>query len=245
MTEITFNTSVRPLRDLVGLSFGCITPLAWIGRPPREGKKAKWGHHYYLCQCGSCGTLFRVCGRNLESGATTSCGCVRSATLSQTLTTHGLSKTPEFRTWQSIKDRCYREGCTAFHRYGGRGIRMCAGWLASPAKFVADMGAKPSRSHSIDRKNNEGHYSCGSCSECTERGWPMNCRWADAKAQARNRQQNVMITIGGVTKCVSDWAHDAGIDPKVIFGRIRDGWSPDAAAVTPLLTPQTRHGKRR
>ncbi len=63
-------------------------------------------------------------------------------------------------------DRCYQESHKHYHRYGGRGIRVCEGWRMSFDAFLADMGPKPTPKHTIDREENEGHYSCGRCEEC-------------------------------------------------------------------------------
>lgn len=97
--------------------------------------------------------------------------------------------------------RCENENNSAYHRYGGRGIHICAGWRKSVDAFLADMGPKPTPDHSLDRKDNDGGYWCGKCDECTENGWPTNCRWAtDAEQQANKkadgRQSLAAATIG-------------------------------------------------
>ena len=70
------------------------------------------------------------------------------------------------------------------------------------------MGRKPSPDHSIDRINNNMHYSCGHCEECLENGWAANCRWATAKENSNNKRSNHPVTAFGETKTISQWVED-------------------------------------
>lgn len=102
--------------------------------------------------------------------------------------THGLTKTPEYKTWTSIKTRCFNQKHGRYADYGGRGITMCARWRESFQAFLADMGLKPSPEHTAQRLDHESHYSCGTCPECLERGWAANCRWGTKTEQNRARR---------------------------------------------------------
>jgi|GEM_PF-1342758 len=89
-------------------------------------------------------------------------------------TTHGLSKTPEYRVWASMWQRCSNPNNLRYNRYGERGIGICERWEKFE-NFLADMGPRPSKGHSIDRKDNEGNYE------------PSNCRWATRSEQQKNK----------------------------------------------------------
>jgi hypothetical protein len=85
-----------------------------------------------------------------------------------------MSKTPTYRSWVMMKNRCLSPSADAWNRYGGRGIKVCDRWLYSFTNFLSDMGARPSLLYSIDRIDNDGHYE------------PGNCRWATDAEQRRN-----------------------------------------------------------
>lgn len=94
---------------------------------------------------------------------------------------HGGKGLPEYGIWKGIKQRCYDPNYPAFHRYGGRGITVCDRWRHDFATFLADMGPRPSKRHSIERKENGGPYS------------PVNCCWDTRTAQANNRRTNRLL----------------------------------------------------
>jgi hypothetical protein len=152
---------------------------------------------------------------------------------------------PEYRTLKQIHGRCFNPNGTGFHRYGGRGITVCQRWRGKdgPTHFLADMGKKPSARHSIDRIDNDGHYSCGKCPQCRKNGWPPNCRWALPKEQGRNRIDNRRITIGGSTRTVTEWSEASGTAFSTIANRLERGWSPRDAVFQPAALSQPRgHG---
>lgn len=77
-----------------------------------------------------------------------------------------------------MNERCGNPRAPNYHLYGGRGISVCQQWRGKSGfiQFLADMGSRP-KGMTLDRINTDGDYE------------PSNCRWADAKTQARNRRQ--------------------------------------------------------
>ena len=71
--------------------------------------------------------------------------------------------------------RCENPNVRNFHRYGGRGIKVCSRWKNSFEEFYSDMGPRPFPKAQIDRENNNGNYE------------PNNCRWATQAENLANR----------------------------------------------------------
>lgn len=90
---------------------------------------------------------------------------------------------------------------------------MCERWRNSFPAFLADMGPRPSRAHSLDRINNSGNYE------------PGNCRWASRKEQANNTRFNAPLTHDGLTLTVAQWSDRTGLRQQTIHGRLHRGWS--------------------
>lgn len=127
-----------------------------------------------------------------------------------------------------MKGRCFNSNVARYPRYGGRGITVCRRWCESFAEFLADMGPRPSSEHSIDRKDNDGHYSCGKCEECVANGWPANCRWATRDMQDANRGPHpraILVEHEGERLPLVKVAQRMGISRGAVHHRWRAGWS--------------------
>lgn len=177
-----------------------------------------------------CGTVFKRPLSAIGHLKAMSCGCSRSDMQSLSLRSHGQCRkirgveTAEYRSWRGIIGRCCNPSHSRYPYYGGRGIAVCDRWRESFESFFADMGAKPSPKHSIDRINNDGNYE------------PTNCRWATPEEQARNTSQAYSVTIGGVTLNVEQWARRIGMKSAAIRKRIAKGMTPESA-VRVFLVP--------
>jgi len=97
----------------------------------------------------------------------------------------GRLATPEYQAWINIKSRCLKRKHWGYPNYGGRGIKICKRW-SKFENFLADMGRRPGLGYSIDRRDNDGHYT------------PDNCRWATALQQTANRRAATMTAVGAI-----------------------------------------------
>lgn len=158
---------------------------------------------------------------------------------------HGLSYTPEYRAWQTMRLRCTAPSNPAWADYGGRGITVCAGWLASVEAFVRDMGPKPTPRHELDRENNAGGYWCGKCAECVAAGRQPNCRWVLRKTNDRNRRSNRLLEYMGEELALAEWCERLGLPRDTVRKRLEGGWSVAAALETPVRPKMPNGAGRR
>ena len=156
------------LIDLTGQKFGRLTV---IRRGETVNKRTKW-----VCSC-ECGTEVTVEPYNLRTGHTGSCGCLQRDRTSKANMTHGMRKTRLYRIWYCMKNRCYQQSYHAFHHYGGRGIKVCDGWLHDFQAFYDWAMANGYRDDlTIDRIDSNGNYE------------PSNCRWTTMAEQNKNKR---------------------------------------------------------
>lgn len=169
-----------------------------------------------LCDCGA--SHVALLG-NIVAGLTRSCGCLRVEAAHDRIT-HGGSNSPEYHIWAGMRQRCGDPGNPGFADYGGRGITVCERWQ-SFENFIADMGARPSPKHSIDRVNNDAGYS------------PENCRWATKSEQMRNTRRTVFIVMDGARVPAISVYEKHGVSRQLFEIRTRGGWDAIRAATTP------------
>jgi hypothetical protein len=140
--------------------------------------KSYVGKARYLCVC-DCGNETTVSSTNFRK--TQSCGCYRN----ELRTTHGMSKSRDFKRWHAMLTRCNKPSHESFKHYGGRGIKVCERWMKFE-NFMEDMGPAPA-GLSIDRIDVNGDYE------------PSNCRWVDQKTQCQNKRPRLDVAIDSLT----------------------------------------------
>ena len=203
--------------DLKAQRFGRLLVIDLL--PQEKRRAAVW-----QCVC-DCGKRRNVSSSNLRRGYTQSCGCLRIENAKRTIlingdtSTHNMTGSTEYRSWQSMKKRCYDVKDRYFKNYGGRGIKVCDRWVNSFEKFISDMGKKPSPELTLDRyPNKNGNYE------------PTNCRWATQLQQQNNRTDNRIIEYNGLSLTLTEWSEKTGIKRNTIKERIRAyGWSVEQA----------------
>ncbi len=202
--------------------FGRLTVVA-LARQQR-GKRVV-ALAYCLCDCGK-----RV-GRpifygNLASGHTQSCGCLLRERTAEANKTHGMSRgSRAYRIWASMIQRCEDRNSTAYHNYGGRGIRVhrTLRRFADFWNYIKTLDGVPAGSVdvpiglTIDRIDNDGDYRCG------------NIRLISMADQAKNRRNNTRYTINGVTKIKADWCRLFGVSEQTVRRRIKSGLTVEQA----------------
>lgn len=187
--------------DITGMRFGKLVAIKPNGFDQSPSRK----HIRWDCEC-DCGAKHNLRLNALRSGGAVSCGCNRRTATHKR--THNMTKTPEYQTWARIKSRCFNKNNQDYSEYGGRGIQMAKEWVDSFETFYADMGPRPLGMSSIDRIDPNGDY-------CKQ-----NCRWADDAMQSRNKRNNVLLTLDGMTMCQSDWATLLGIGVSALIRRL-------------------------
>lgn len=195
--------------DITGHKYGKLTVIKFLYRNIKDG------YSYWECLC-DCGKIKISCLKSLRNGGNKSCGCLYKETFSikPSNKKHLSSKTVEYTTWRSMKERCYNPKHKSYKDYGGRGITICNKWLNSFENFFEDMGLRPSKNHSIDRKDNSLGY------------FKENCYWATKKEQSNNQRSNLLINYNNKTQTLMEWCKELDLYYNTIWQRIfKSKWS--------------------
>lgn len=83
---------------------------------------------------------------------------------------------PTYRSWLSMKSRCFQPSSNKWQHYGGAGITVCKRWLSFP-NFLQDMGERLPGT-TLGRIGDKGNYE------------PGNCKWQTNKEQGKNGSSN-------------------------------------------------------
>lgn len=190
------------------------------------------GESKYRCLC-DCGSETIAYVGNLRKGKTKSCGCWKKMTANANHVSHGMSYSDEYKIWQGIRTRCKNQNSRGYQKYGAAGVTICERWDNSFEAFFADMGPRPSKSHSIDRRDNDGNYE------------PSNCRWATPQEQSNNTSRNVLIEHNGVTMTTSEFAELTGFTRLTVYRWVTRDKLSNAEIAKKLAARQRANGNKR
>jgi hypothetical protein len=125
-----------------------------------------------------------------------------------------------YGVWNMMKQRCSNPKVKDFHRWGGRGIKVCESWLTAE-NFFTDMLPSYKEGLTLDRKDNNGNYS------------PENCHWVDRKYQATNRKNTRLFKHDKKEMTLSGWARHLGVKRSLLASRYYClGWSIERTLTT-------------
>jgi len=140
------------------------------------------GRGYSICLC-DCGNITTVRHDSLSTGKIKSCGCLHDeiSKSGNNRRQHGMWGTRLHRIWLAMKNRCRNPNFFEYHRYGGRGIKVCDEWqeFLPFYNWAITNGYKDNLT--IDRIDNDGNYE------------PSNCRWATIQEQNANKGKRKCI----------------------------------------------------
>jgi hypothetical protein len=157
--------------DIAGQKFGRLTALKPLCS---TNQGVKW---LFLCDCGNEYVTF---GKQVKINSDVkSCGCYKkqqSAERCKTLTkTHGMTYSPEWYSWISMKQRCDNPNNPKYKHYGGRGIKYCESWKKFE-NFYNEMGSRLLNT-TLDRIDVNGNYT------------KDNCKWSTFIEQNNNKRK--------------------------------------------------------
>lgn len=219
-------------KQIKNVSGDCKRDGAAVVNPSRlvviEVIRKKGGKAVAVCKC-ACGKDKITLLAHVKSGAVKSCGCLKrevSAKTGKLNEKHGHSspatRSPTYRSWETMKSRCLNPNDRSYKDYGGRGIAVCSEWENFNG-FLNDMGERP-RGTTLDRINVNSNY-------CKE-----NCRWATTKKQQRNKRNNRMVFFNGEEIPLVSLSEKTGVPYQRLWERIvRHGWSVEDAISKPSI----------
>lgn len=134
-----------------------------------------------------------------------------------------------FLVYSGMKQRCRNPNHHKFHRYGGRGIKICESWSRFQPFYLWASSHGYQHGLLIDRIDNDGNYE------------PSNCRFVTPKESAQNRDHYtkaraemhktlptlscvpVMRSDGQIFPSITNAAAPLGVSMKAVSNAIRKG----------------------
>lgn len=167
---------------------------------------------YAVCKC-DCGNTKEIQPYFVLNGTVKSCGCLSKEIKEERKQEESKTKSPLYKTWGGMKQRCGNKNNQSYENYGGRGITVCDEWLGIDGfenfeSWSIQNGYRPGIGLSLDRVDVNKGYS------------PDNCRWTSIWVQSVNKRvpahkksayRGKLYTINGITKNKKQWCEEYGV----------------------------------
>jgi transcriptional regulator with GAF, ATPase, and Fis domain len=153
----------------------------------------------FQCSCGNKKVM--IVGR-VKRGCAKTCGACVMKGKRKTKNRNRLRT-----TWRNMIERCGNRNHPDYGKYGGRGILVDELWKDFQ-QFAKDMGDAPA-GMTLERIDNQNGYSAS------------NCRWASRTSQARNKRNNLRVTVDGVSMVLAEAAERLGINRRTLARRLK------------------------
>lgn len=154
-------------KDITGQKFNSLTAL-------KRTDKKQSGGYLWTCQC-DCGNIKDIPIGAICSGGIKSCGCAKI--------THGMTKTPAWRSWDGMITRLKDEKCKEWYW----DVTADPRWLEPNGQgfmnFYEDMGDPP-EGHTLNRIHGAKIYS------------KETCEWATLSMQSFDQKRSKVNTSG-------------------------------------------------
>ena len=191
-----------------GDKFACFTVVNLLPneRYPSGRKKEIF---LVLCRCGS---LSKIAKNQLLGKKTDSCFYCKYEKLSK----HGMYKSPEYRAWVDMLQRCYNKNSAAYRFYGKIGVAVCDEWNPAAGgsfeNFYNDVGPRPSNEYHLDK---EAVY----LENKTYR--PGFVRWVHKNKSYTNKRYIIRVEWGGEIYTISELAKKYNKCKSVLYQKLR------------------------
>lgn len=196
--------------DLLNKRFGKLTVIELT--KDRSHKERHW-----KCLC-DCGNEHIAKSSSLVHGRAIQCRNCSMKQIAESNKKHGCEPKRLHEIYTNMKTRCHNPKYSLYHRYGGRGIKVCPEWEESFSSFRSwALSSGYEDGLSLDRADNDGDYT------------PENCRWSTIVEQANNRRTNRIISYKGESDTLANWARKIGMSYAVLQARLNAGWSIERA----------------
>lgn len=154
----------------------------------------------------------------------------------------------EYNALKNAIHRCHNERNVGYRSYGARGITVFDAWRSEQgfALFLDCIGPRPTRQHSLDRRNNNGNYEPKNVwwapdsatqqrnrrkptERCVDLGWGIGMTKATGTGRGKGRRYSPLVPYDGRTQTLSEWAVELELNPATIRQRLHRGLTPEQA----------------